>query len=204
MWLKIANHNQDKPNQRRSQLGTATRLFELSYYLLSTARCDWSTIFASCFPPDLTSVTKKNSDHTKQHCCNKRSMITPEAWTPVIINSQCSSIKWIERSTKYVLPRVKVFFPFSVCFPLFLYVFLCFLLVFHVLPSFPMWPYFFLCFPIFSFVFLLFPYVFPCFSMFFLFSYVSLCFPMFSFVFLCFPLFFYVFLCFSMFFSDFL
>ena len=49
------------------------------------------------------------SDHTKQHCRNKRSMITPEAWTPVIINSQCSSIKWIERSTKYVLPRIQVF-----------------------------------------------------------------------------------------------
>ena len=27
------------------------------------------------------------SDHTKQHCRNKRSMITPEAWTPVIINT---------------------------------------------------------------------------------------------------------------------
>ena len=39
----------------------------------------------------------------------KRSMITPEAWTPVIINSQCSSIKWIERSTEYVLPRIQVF-----------------------------------------------------------------------------------------------
>ena len=39
---------------------------------------------------------------------NKRSMITPEAWTPVIINSQCSSIKWIERSTEYVLPRIQV------------------------------------------------------------------------------------------------
>ena len=25
-------------------------------------------------------------DHTKQHCHNKRSMITPEAWTPVIMN----------------------------------------------------------------------------------------------------------------------
>ena len=25
-------------------------------------------------------------DHTKQHCRNKTSMITPEAWTPVIIN----------------------------------------------------------------------------------------------------------------------
>ena len=48
------------------------------------------------------------SDHTKQHCRNKRSMITPEAWTPVIINNQCSSIKWIERSTKYVLPRIQV------------------------------------------------------------------------------------------------
>ena len=48
-------------------------------------------------------------DHTKQHCHNKRSMITPEAWTPVIINSQCSSIKWIERSTKYFLPRIQVF-----------------------------------------------------------------------------------------------
>ena len=33
---------------------------------------------------------------------------TPEAWTPVIINSQCSSIKWIERSTEYVLPRIQV------------------------------------------------------------------------------------------------
>ena len=35
----------------------------------------------------------------------KRSMISPEAWSPVIINSQCSSIKRIKRSTKYVLPR---------------------------------------------------------------------------------------------------
>ena len=35
-------------------------------------------------------------------------MITPEAWTPVIIDSQCSSIKWIERFTKYVLPRIQV------------------------------------------------------------------------------------------------
>ena len=26
------------------------------------------------------------SDHTKQHCHNKQSMITSEAWTPVIIN----------------------------------------------------------------------------------------------------------------------
>ena len=48
-------------------------------------------------------------DHTKQHCHNKRSMITPEAWTPVIINGQCSSIKWIERSTRYILPRIQVF-----------------------------------------------------------------------------------------------
>ena len=48
------------------------------------------------------------SDHTKQHCRNKRSMITPEAWTPVIINNQCSSIKWIERSKEYVLPRIQV------------------------------------------------------------------------------------------------
>ena len=38
-----------------------------------------------------------------------RSVITPEAWTPVIINSQCSSNKWIGRSTKYVLPRIQVF-----------------------------------------------------------------------------------------------
>ena len=44
------------------------------------------------------------SDQTKQQCHNKWSMITPEAWTPVIINSQCSSIKWIEHSTKYILP----------------------------------------------------------------------------------------------------
>ena len=29
------------------------------------------------------------SDHTKQHCRNKRSMITPEAWSPVIINISC-------------------------------------------------------------------------------------------------------------------
>ena len=35
-------------------------------------------------------------------------MITSEAWTPVIINSQCSSIKWIERSMKYILPRIQV------------------------------------------------------------------------------------------------
>ena len=27
---------------------------------------------------------------------------------PVIINSQCYSIKWIEQSTKYVLPRIHV------------------------------------------------------------------------------------------------
>ena len=31
------------------------------------------------------SVVLQFSDHTKQHCRNKRSMITPEAWTPVII-----------------------------------------------------------------------------------------------------------------------
>ena len=49
------------------------------------------------------------SDHMKQHCRNKRSMITSEAWTPVIVNTQCSSIKWIERSTKCVLPRIQVF-----------------------------------------------------------------------------------------------
>ena len=43
---------------------------------------------------------------TALSCRNKRSMITPEAWTPTIMNSQCSSIKWFERSTKYVLPRI--------------------------------------------------------------------------------------------------
>ena len=32
------------------------------------------------------SVVLQFSDHTKQHCRNKWSMITPEAWTPVIIN----------------------------------------------------------------------------------------------------------------------
>ena len=32
------------------------------------------------------------SDHTKQHCRNKWSMITPEAWTPVIINTY---ILWV-------------------------------------------------------------------------------------------------------------
>ena len=145
---------------------------------------------------------KKNFGPYEKHCCNKRSMITPEAWTPVIINSQCSSIKWIERSTKYVLPRVKVFFPFSVCFPLFLYVFLCFLLFFHVFPSFPMWSYFFLCFPIFSLVFSCFPMfsdVFLCFSYFPMFHPVFLCFPVFSYVFLCFSMFSPVSLCFHLF-----
>ena len=44
------------------------------------------------------------------------SMITPEAWTPVIINSQCSSIKWIERSTEYVLPRIQVFILYVIYF----------------------------------------------------------------------------------------
>ena len=48
------------------------------------------------------------SDHTKQHYRNKRSMITPEARPPVIIDSQCSSINWFERSTEYVLPRIQV------------------------------------------------------------------------------------------------
>ena len=33
------------------------------------------------------SVVLQFSDHTKQHCRNKRSMIIPEAWTPVIINT---------------------------------------------------------------------------------------------------------------------
>ena len=32
-------------------------------------------------------VVLQISDHMKQHCRNKRSMITPEAWTPVIINT---------------------------------------------------------------------------------------------------------------------
>ena len=49
------------------------------------------------------------SNHTKQHCRNKWSMITPEAWTPVTPNSQCSSTEWIEHSTKYVLPRIQIF-----------------------------------------------------------------------------------------------
>ena len=45
----------------------------------------------------------------------KWSMITPdEACTPVIINSQCSSIKWIERSTKYVLPRIQVWISYRI------------------------------------------------------------------------------------------
>ena len=64
------------------------------------------------------------SDHTKKYCRNKRSMITLEAWTPVIINSQCYSIKWIERSTKYVLPRIQV--------NIFVYIF--FVLFFCLLP----------------------------------------------------------------------
>ena len=34
-------------------------------------------------------------------------MITPEAWTPVIIDSQCSSIKWIERFTNTIYPEYK-------------------------------------------------------------------------------------------------
>ena len=33
----------------------------------------------------LMSVVLQFSDHSKQHCRNKRSMITPEAWTPVTI-----------------------------------------------------------------------------------------------------------------------
>ena len=33
----------------------------------------------------MSSVVLPISDHTKHHCRNKRSMITPEAWTPVII-----------------------------------------------------------------------------------------------------------------------
>ena len=44
----------------------------------------------------------------------KWSMITPEACTPVIINSQRSSIKWIERSTKYVLPRIQVWISYRI------------------------------------------------------------------------------------------
>ena len=40
-------------------------------------------------------------------------MITPEAWIPVIINSQCSSIIWIERSTKYVLLGIHVYTTFT-------------------------------------------------------------------------------------------
>ena len=34
------------------------------------------------------------SDHTKQHCRNNYSMITPEAWTPVIIKYQ-EPITWL-------------------------------------------------------------------------------------------------------------
>ena len=41
------------------------------------------------------------SDHTKQHCRNKRSMITPEAWIPVIINSQCLNKLSALRNTFY-------------------------------------------------------------------------------------------------------
>ena len=34
------------------------------------------------------------SDHTKQHCRNKWSMITPEAWTPVIIYIYILEVLW--------------------------------------------------------------------------------------------------------------
>ena len=40
------------------------------------------------------------SDHTKQHCRNKQSMITPEAWTPVIINTKLYIYLW----TLQILP----------------------------------------------------------------------------------------------------
>ena len=47
------------------------------------------------------------SDHTKQHCRNKRwLLLKPELlWS----HSHCSPIKWIEPSAKYILPRIQVF-----------------------------------------------------------------------------------------------
>ena len=49
------------------------------------------------------------SDHTKQHCRNKRwLLLKPERlWNQS--HNQCSSIKWIERSTKYILHRIQAF-----------------------------------------------------------------------------------------------
>ena len=47
------------------------------------------------------------SDHTKQHCRNKRwLLLKPELlWS----HSHCFPIKWIEPSAKYILPRIQVF-----------------------------------------------------------------------------------------------
>ena len=41
------------------------------------------------------------SDHTNQHCRNKQLMITPEAWTPVIINTKLYIYLW----TLQILPE---------------------------------------------------------------------------------------------------
>ena len=202
MWLKIANHNQDKPNQRRSHLGTATRLFEFSYYLLSTARCDWSTIFASCFPRVLTLV--KNKIRTIRNSTvainDQWLLLKPELLWLLIVNAlQLNELSAL-RNTFY--PEYKYSF-------LFLYVFHCFSMCSSVFSCFSTFSHLSLCGPIFSSVFLsfsLFSPVFLCFQMFFyvfpiflcftLFSYVFQCFPTFSFVFQCFPLFLYVFTCF--------
>ena len=185
MWLKIANHNQDKPNKRRSQLGTAKRLFELSYYLLITARCDWSTIFASCFPRVLTSV--KNQIRTIRNSTvainDQWLLLQPELLWLLIVNAlQLNELSAL-RNTFY--PEYKYSF-------LFLYVFHCFSMCSSVFSCFSTFSHLSLCGPIFSSVSLSFP----------LFSPVFLCFQMFSYVFpifLCFTLFSYVFLCFSMF-----
>ena len=182
MWLKIANHNQDKPNKRRSQLGTAKRLFELSYYLLITARCDWSTIFASCFPRVLTSV--KNQIRTIRNSTvainDQWLLLQPELLWLLIVNAlQLNELSAL-RNTFY--PEYKYSF-------LFLYVFHCFSMCSSVFSCFSTFYHLSLCGPIFSSVFLSFPLFFSCFPMF---SHVFLCFsyfPMFHSVFLCFPLF---------------
>ena len=67
------------------------------------------------YPNSLTGMDSENltlrddcgliiSDHTKQHCRNKRwLLLKPELMCSC---SQYSSIKWIEHSTKYILPRM--------------------------------------------------------------------------------------------------
>ena len=68
---------------RAKRAGQSPILIEYGQPLFVWLSRDWPSVRALKLPECGPTI----SDHTKQHCRNKRSMIPPEAWTPVIIDT---------------------------------------------------------------------------------------------------------------------